>query len=164
MSPARPASAQQGTVVELRDLFYATPARLKFLRSDRAESGAIADVVRRLAMAEPHVGFTLSEVAEGEPPRVIFRADPQNGDFFDALHGRLTRVLGADFTTNALRIEVAHLGVDVERDVRAVHRHIVVEQRLEPPIAPTGDRSISASSLTNACASEKDLASISVST
>ncbi len=51
----------------------------------------------------------LSEVAEGEAPRVIFRADPENGDFFDALHGRLTRVLGAEFTANALRI-------DVERD------------------------------------------------
>lgn len=105
----RPAAAQKGTVIELRDLFYATPARLKFLRSDRAEAQAIADVVRRLAMAEPAVGFTLSEVAEGEAPRVIFRADPQSGDFFDALHGRLTGVLGAEFTANALKI-------DIERD------------------------------------------------
>ncbi|NEY90175.1 DNA mismatch repair endonuclease MutL [Tabrizicola oligotrophica] len=105
----RPAAAQKGTVIELRDLFYATPARLKFLRSDRAEAQAIAEVVRRLAMAEPSVGFTLSEVAEGEAPRVIFRADPQSGDFFDALHGRLTGVLGAEFTANALKI-------DIERD------------------------------------------------
>lgn len=105
----RPAAAQQGTVIELRDLFYATPARLKFLRSDRAEAQAIAEVVRRLAMAEPAVGFTLSEVTEGEAPRVIFRADPQSGDFFDALHGRLTGILGAEFTANALKI-------DIERD------------------------------------------------
>ena len=105
----RPAAAQKGTVIELRDLFYATPARLKFLRSDRAEAQAIAEVVRRLAMAEPAVGFTLSEVAEGEAPRVIFRADPQSGDFFDALHGRLTGILGAEFTANALKI-------DIERD------------------------------------------------
>ena len=111
MAPVRPAAAARGTVVELRDLFYATPARLKFLRSDRAEAGAIVDVVRRLAMAEPHVGFTLSEVAEGEAPRVIFRADPENGDFFDALHGRLTRVLGAEFTSNALRIDVEREGL-----------------------------------------------------
>ena len=109
MAPVRPAAAARGTVVELRDLFYATPARLKFLRTDRAEAGAIAEVVRRLAMAEPHVGFVLSEVAEGEGPKVIFRVDGENGDFFDALQGRLTRVLGAEFTTNALRI-------DVERD------------------------------------------------
>ena len=109
LSPPRPAAAQKGTVIELRDLFYATPARLKFLRTDRAEAQAIADVMRRLAMAEPFVGFTLTERAEGESPRVIFRADPQSGDFFDALHGRLTGILGAEFTANALRI-------DVERD------------------------------------------------
>ena len=111
MSEVRPAAAVRGTVVELRDLFYATPARLKFLRSDRAEAGAIADVLRRLAMAEPHVGFVLSEVSEGEAPRVIFRADAENGDFFDALHGRLTRVLGAEFSGNALRIDVEREGL-----------------------------------------------------
>src|SRR3989338_294770 len=109
MGPVRPAAATRGTVIELRDLFYATPARLKFLRSDRAESQAIAEVVRRLAMAEPQVGFTLSEVTEGEAPRVIFRADPLSGDFFESLHGRLAGVLGADFIENALKI-------DVERD------------------------------------------------
>ena len=107
----RPAAAQKGTVIELRDLFYATPARLKFLRSDRAEAQAIAEVVRRLAMAEPSVGFTLSEVAEGEAPRVIFRADPQSGDFFDALHGRLAGILGPEFTTNALKIDVEREGL-----------------------------------------------------
>ncbi len=107
----RPVGAAQGTVVELRDLFYATPARLKFLRTDRAEAGAIADVVRRLAMAEPHVGFSLNEVAEGEPARSILRLDPENGDFFDALQRRLTRLLGADFTANALRIDVEREGL-----------------------------------------------------
>lgn len=107
----RPASAPPGTVVELRDLFYATPARLKFLRSDRAEAGAVADVLRRLAMAEPNVGFTLTEVSEGEAPRVILRLDPENGDFFDALQRRLTRLLGAEFTANALRIEVERDGL-----------------------------------------------------
>jgi len=104
----RPAAAGQGTVVELRDLFYATPARLKFMRSDRAEAQAIGDVMKRLAMAEPGVGFTLRDVSGGEA-RVVFRADPEAGDFFDALHGRLATVLGADFAANALRI-------DAERD------------------------------------------------
>ena len=111
MGAVRPAAAARGTVVELRDLFYATPARLKFLRSDRAEAGAIVEVVRRLAMAEPHVGFVLSEVPEGEAPRVIFRVDPENGDFFDALHGRLTRVLGAEFSANALAVDVEREGL-----------------------------------------------------
>jgi DNA mismatch repair protein MutL len=107
IAAARPASAQKGTVIELRDLFYATPARLKFLRSDRAEAQAIVDVVRRLAMAEPHVGFTLTEMDDS--PRQILRADAMNGDFFDALQGRLTGILGREFTENALKI-------DIERD------------------------------------------------
>ncbi len=111
MGPVRPAGAVQGTVVELRDLFYATPARLKFLRTDRAEAGAISDVLRRLAMAEPQVGFALNEVTEGETPRSLLRLDPENGDFFDALQRRLTRMLGADFTDNALRIDVEREGL-----------------------------------------------------
>jgi len=109
MGDLRPAAMTRGTVIELRDLFYATPARLKFLRTDRAESQAIVDVVRRLAMAEPLVGFMLTEIIDGATPRVIFRADPATGDFFDALHGRLAGVLGRDFIDNALKI-------DVERD------------------------------------------------
>lgn len=108
MGPVRPAALSKGTIVELRDLFYATPARLKFLRTDRAETQAIADVVRRLAMAEPFVGFTLTDASDGGT-RILFRADPMSGDLFDALHGRLSGVIGADFVANALRI-------DIERD------------------------------------------------
>lgn len=110
MAEVRPAALTRGTVVELRDLFYATPARLKFLRTDRAEAQAIAEVLRRLAMAEPHVGFTLTDTTGGDS-RILFRADPQSGDFFDALHGRLTRILGADFTQNALRIDIPRDGL-----------------------------------------------------
>ncbi|WP_128255127.1 DNA mismatch repair endonuclease MutL [Falsirhodobacter deserti] len=106
MEAVRPAAASPGTMVELRDLFYATPARLKFLRTDRAEAQAIADVIRRLAMAEPSVGFTLTDAGTA---RVIFRTDPERGDLFDALAGRLGRILGPDFVTNALP-------VDIERD------------------------------------------------
>lgn len=107
----RPAAASRGTIVELRDLFYATPARLKFLRSDRSESQAIAEVIKRLAMAEPQVGFTLTEITDAAPPRVIFRADPQSGDFFDALHSRLAHILGRDFIDNALKIDVEREGL-----------------------------------------------------
>jgi DNA mismatch repair protein MutL len=111
MGETRPAAAARGTVIELRDLFYATPARLKFLRTDRAEAQAIAEVVRRLAMAEPQVGFTLTEITEGAVPRTIFRADPLSGDFFEALHGRLSGVLGRDFIDNALKIDIARDGL-----------------------------------------------------
>ncbi|WP_054304270.1 DNA mismatch repair endonuclease MutL [Gemmobacter sp. LW-1] len=107
----RPAALNRGTVVELRDLFYATPARLKFLRSDRAEMGAISDVMKRLALAEPHVGFTLRDVSGGGDGRLVFRADAENGDFFDALHRRVSGVLGSDFGENALRIDLEREGV-----------------------------------------------------
>ncbi len=93
MSAVKPAALSKGTVVELRDLFFATPARLKFMRTDRAESQAITDVVKRLAMAEPFVGFTLRDVTGGGEGRVTFRADAESGDLFDALHGRLRRLL-----------------------------------------------------------------------
>ena len=108
-APVRPAALGRGTVVELRDLFFATPARLKFLRSDRAESMAISDVMRRLAMAAPYVSFTLRDVSDGGEGRVILRADAQQGELFDALAARLAQIIGADFIQNALRI-------DAERD------------------------------------------------
>ncbi|MEQ3625883.1 MAG: DNA mismatch repair endonuclease MutL [Celeribacter sp.] len=113
LGAVRPAALACGTVVELRDLFHATPARLKFLRSDRAESQAIGDVIKRLAMAEPFVGFTLRDVSGGGEGRVTFRADPETGDLFGALHGRLARVLGTDFAENALRIEAAREGLSL---------------------------------------------------
>ena len=108
LSDVNPAALNQGTVIELRDLFYATPARLKFMRTDRAETQAITDVIKRLAMAEPFIGFTLRDTSEGKD-RTLFKVDPENGDMFDALHGRLSRVLGPDFAENALKI-------DAERD------------------------------------------------
>ncbi|HBQ37237.1 MAG TPA: DNA mismatch repair endonuclease MutL [Rhodobacteraceae bacterium] len=111
LEPVKPAALSSGTVVELRDLFYATPARLKFLRTDRAEVQAIGDVVKRLAMAEPFVSFTLRDVSGGGEGRLSFRADAETGDLFDALHGRLRQVLGADFAENALKIDAEREGI-----------------------------------------------------
>ena len=111
MGPVRPAAMGRGTVVELRDLFHATPARLKFMRTDRAEAQAITDIVKRLAMAEPRIAFTLRDVSGGGEGRVTFRADTETGDLFDALHGRLRRVLGAEFAENALRLNAERDGL-----------------------------------------------------
>lgn len=110
-TPVRPAAVPAGTIVELADLFYATPARLKFLRSDRAEAQAITDIVKRLAMAEPFVSFVLRDVSGGGEGRVVFRADAQNGNLFDALHGRLAGILGRDFAENSLRIDAVRDGL-----------------------------------------------------
>ena len=111
MGAVKPAALRAGTVVELRDLFFATPARLKFMRTDRAETQAITDTVKRLAMAEPSVTFTLRDVSGGGEGRVTFRADRENGDLFDALHARLARVIGREFAENALQIDATREGI-----------------------------------------------------
>lgn len=109
--PVKPAALSRGTVVTLRNLFYATPARLKFLRSDRAEMQAISDVLKRLAMAEPSVSFALRDVSGGGEGRVTFRADAVTGDLFDALRGRLGQVMGLEFIDNSVPIDADREGV-----------------------------------------------------
>ena len=108
IGPVRPAALNRGTQVELRDLFFATPARLKFLRSDRAEMQAVSDIVKRLAMAAPYVGFTLVDADQG---RDLLRLEAEQGELFDALEARLARVLGREFTDNALRLDTEREGV-----------------------------------------------------
>jgi DNA mismatch repair protein MutL len=92
----KPASLAQGTEIEVRDLFYATPARLKFLKTDRTETAEAADVVRRLAMAHPTTGFTFVT----EERRML---DAPANETRDA---RVARIMGSEFRENA----VAFLG------------------------------------------------------
>lgn len=108
-SPVKPAAVNSGTVVTLRDLFHATPARLKFLRTERAEAQAITDVVKRLAMAEPFVGFTLRDVTD--VPRIVFKVEPQAGEPMSALRGRLSDVLGAEFVENSIPVDTVRDGL-----------------------------------------------------
>ena len=92
----RPAAANRGTVVEVRDIFYATPARLKFLKSDRAETGAITSIVKRIAIAFPHVRIALSGTDRTTTEY------PATGD--DEL-ARISQVLGSEFADNAIAID-----------------------------------------------------------
>ncbi|MGJ8564467.1 MAG: DNA mismatch repair endonuclease MutL [Alphaproteobacteria bacterium] len=94
-----------GTRVEVRDLFYATPARLKFLKSERSESLAISDTVKRLAMANPAVGMTL---ASGT--RTTLKVARQSDDEAGRL-ARLAAILGRDFGDNALAIDADREGI-----------------------------------------------------
>lgn len=97
----RPTALSQGTVVEVRDLFYSIPARLKFLKGERAESGAITDVVRRIALAFPEVRFELT--GEDRTPTVYEAAtDPL---------ARIADVIGKDFADNALELDALREGV-----------------------------------------------------
>ncbi len=105
-----PAGLPRGTTVTLRDLFFATPARLNFLRTDRAEAQAIAEVVRRLALASPATGFTLTDLS-GDEMRVVLRLDPEPGGGLGAMTARVGRLIGADFVQNALPVEAEREGI-----------------------------------------------------
>ena len=105
----RPAAGKRGTVIELRDLFYATPARLKFLRTERGEMQAVTDVVKRLAMAEPFVAFTLNDRTEAT--RRVFSVHAESGAPEEALAGRLRSILGREFIENAIPIDAEREGL-----------------------------------------------------
>jgi DNA mismatch repair protein MutL len=107
-SAVKPAALGRGTRVEVSDLFYATPARLKFLKSDRAEAEAVREVVRRLAMSRPDVAFTLA--GEERAPVIWAAALPDSAGRL----ARLSDVLGADFRANAVEVRGKREGVVVE--------------------------------------------------
>ncbi|MER8973178.1 MULTISPECIES: DNA mismatch repair endonuclease MutL [unclassified Mesorhizobium] len=105
VSAVRPAAANRGTTVEVRDLFFATPARLKFMKGERAESSAIGDVVKRIAIAFPAVRFTLAG-----PDRSTLEL-PATDDSPEGRLRRVAQVMGADFPDNAIAIDAMRDGV-----------------------------------------------------
>jgi len=143
IGPVRPAALSRGTVVELRDLFFATPARLKFLRSERAEGQAVAEMLRRLALAEPQVGFTLRDITGGEE-RVILRLPAESGDLSDARLARIGRVMGRDFAQNAVAIDAAREGLRLTGHVSlpTFSRGTGVAQHLQVNGRPVRDRQL----------------------
>jgi DNA mismatch repair protein MutL len=108
----KPAAANRGTTVEVRDLFFATPARLKFMKGPRAEAAAVTDIVKRIAMAFPHVRFTLSG-----SDRTTLELPPAGGE--EAYANRVAQILGSEFIDNAL-------AVDAERESVRLTGHISI--------------------------------------
>ncbi|MDX1484646.1 MAG: DNA mismatch repair endonuclease MutL [Alphaproteobacteria bacterium] len=106
VSGPMPAALGGGTRVEVRDLFFATPARLKFLKTDRTEFGHAQDALSRLAMAHPDIAFTL---ADGETLRLDLPAAA--ADLFQARRARLAQLFGTDFADDALDIEAEREGL-----------------------------------------------------
>ena len=127
-----PAAHADGTTVEVRDLFYATPARLKFLKTPRTELNHVLDAVRRLAMAHPEVAFTLSD---GD--RQVLKLTHAQGNMLDARLDRLDAIMGNDFAANALSInterEGLHLsgfaGLPTLNRSNAAHQYLFVNGR-----------------------------------
>ena len=101
-----PAAQTKGTRVDVRDLFYATPARLKFLKTPRTEQGHISEIIKRLSMAHPDIGFSLSDGT-----RKIIDFPPVSGDLFNARLARLAAIMGRDFSNNSLLIDAEREGL-----------------------------------------------------
>ncbi len=99
-SQPAPAAFDFGTKVEVKDLFFATPARLKFLKATPTETGYIKDIINRLAMANPHVSFKLSD----ERRQILFYPPTDN------LLSRIGKVIGAGFEQNAVEVNGEHDG------------------------------------------------------
>lgn len=104
LSPVKPAAwaslSESGARVEVRDLFFATPARLKFMKSERAEMMAVSEIVKRLAMARADVAFSLEH--DGRVSlRLAAERDPEN----EGRRARLAAILGAEFAPNCLALD-----------------------------------------------------------
>ncbi|MGI9363564.1 MAG: DNA mismatch repair endonuclease MutL [Rhizobiaceae bacterium] len=103
----KPAALNHGTVVEVSDLFYATPARLKFLKSDRAEANAISDIIKRTVLGHPDIHISVS----GEDRQSQEYSSVSGGN---ALLRRCDQVLGKDFPNNAMPIDAQREGVELK--------------------------------------------------
>jgi DNA mismatch repair protein MutL len=127
-----PAAQNTGTKVEVRDLFYATPARLKFLKTERTELSHANDTLKRLAMAHPDIAFSLSD-----GNRSVFRTTQAGGNEETARLERLAAILGTPFRENAVPInaerEGFHLsgyaGVPTFNRGNAQHQYLFVNGR-----------------------------------
>ncbi|MGI9493538.1 MAG: DNA mismatch repair endonuclease MutL, partial [Geminicoccaceae bacterium] len=128
----KPVAGGLGTRIEIRDLFFATPARLKFLKTDRSEAQAARDVVERLALACPEIAFSLT--TDG---RKTLNLDVGAGDLFEIMSTRIGQVMGKAFSANALLLDVerdgirlfGHIGLPTESRPNGRFQHLFVNQR-----------------------------------
>jgi DNA mismatch repair protein MutL len=95
-----PVARGQGTRVEVRDLFYATPARLKFMKSVRTETQKAREVIERLALAHPALAFLLAD-----DDRTLLQLNPEVGDLASMRRNRLGALLGAEAAQNVLPVD-----------------------------------------------------------
>ena len=103
-----PAALNSGTVVEVHDLFYATPARLKFMKSEQAENSATGQLVKRIALAFPQVALSLTT---GERASLTFPAVMPGDE--EGLRLRLGKVMGKEFAAEAVPMKLEREGVTV---------------------------------------------------
>lgn len=137
----KPAPLKSGTRVEVRDLFYATPARLKFMKSERAETLAITDAVKRLALAKPEIGFTLSIGG-----RTTLRLEACEAGLLDHGLARLGRILGEEFVADALAVRAARGAMLLEgfAGLPTLNRQNALQQYLVVNGRPVRDKLLTA--------------------
>jgi DNA mismatch repair protein MutL len=140
-SDLRPVPLKQGTHIEVRDLFYATPARLKFMKSERAETAAIGDTVKRLALANPGIAFNLA-MGERNTLRLPACAPSQ----YDDVLARIGRVLGEEFIADALRVGATNgeLAIEGYAGLPTLNRATPAQQYLIVNGRPVRDKLLSA--------------------
>lgn len=127
-----PTALDRGSHVEVRDLFYSTPARLKFLKTDRTEFSQTLDVIKRLSMANPDIAFSLYD-----NERRAFQVSAAQGELLDSRLRRLGAILGAEFTENALPINAereniklsGYAGLPTYNRGNAQHQYLFVNGR-----------------------------------
>lgn len=128
VSGVRPKAANLGTIVEVRDLFFATPARLKFMKTDRAENTAISDILRRIAIAFPNIHFVLSG-----PDRTTIEFKSAGSDYL----ARIAQILGRDFSENTIELNATrehitlagYIGVPTFNRGNSLHQYAYVNGR-----------------------------------
>ncbi|MEZ5758127.1 MAG: DNA mismatch repair endonuclease MutL [Emcibacteraceae bacterium] len=131
-SDVMPTALDKGSFVEVRDLFYSTPARLKFLKTDRTEFLQTLDVIKRLSMANPEIAFSLFD---GD--RKVFQVSAAQGELLDKRLRRLGAILGSEFTDNALKIDAerenikltGYAGLPTYNRGNAQHQYLFVNGR-----------------------------------
>ncbi len=127
-----PASHPCGTRIEVRDLFYATPARLKFLKASTSEANAANDILTRIALANPHISFYLKD---GERKKLSLNA--QQGELFDARLKRLSEVMGREFGENSVLINAerdnlhisGYVSLPTLNKANSLHQYLFVNNR-----------------------------------
>jgi DNA mismatch repair protein MutL len=141
-SKPKPVALTQGTTVEVRDLFYATPARLKFMKSERAEWTAIAEMVKRLSLAKPEIAFGL---ANGE--RNVLRLPAGAPGLTDLALNRIALILGQNFVADALPVSATRGGLHVEgfAGLPTLHRPNALQLHLIVNGRPVRDKLLSTS-------------------
>jgi DNA mismatch repair protein MutL len=136
-SPPKPAALGQGTRVEVRDLFHATPARLKFLKQPRTEAGHVREAVERLALAYPGIAFSLTD-----DERTIFKLEQTTGDLLEERLPRIGAIFGRDFLGSAVAVtaEREELTLTGFAGLPTLHRPTAMYQWLYVNGRPVRDR------------------------